>query len=53
MICPFRNKTTYEIKEIAGAPVLVGQEESYPECYENDCPYYDYYDGCKAIENED
>lgn len=53
MICPFRNGIAYDIKVFNTTPVVVSQEEFYPKCYEEECPYYDYYNKCKAIDDDD
>ena len=52
MKCPFRNGVKYELKNAGDSIVVTSQEEYYPECYGNDCPYYIYSGRCAAIEKE-
>lgn len=52
MICPFRNGVQYELKNVGDSVVITRQEEYYPKCYEEDCPYYTYPDGCAAVNKE-
>ena len=52
MICPFRNGIAYEVKKIVDTAIITKQEEYYPECYEEECPYYSYPNGCEAVNKE-
>lgn len=51
MICPYRHGMKFDVGAVNGKVVITSQEEFYPECYEDDCPYWDYFGKCKAIEN--
>ena len=52
MVCPFRKGSTFNVQVIGGKPVLCSAEEMFPKCYEEECPYYDYYGKCRAVEKE-
>lgn len=52
MKCPFRNGVKFEYKGAEGRIVVTSQEEYYPDCYEEDCPYYSYPNGCAAVDKE-
>lgn len=43
MVCPMRlnTKMEYESNEKIKAVVLTSKEETYPECYGEECPWYD------------
>ena len=53
MICPFRNGVKYDIHKIGDNAVIKNQEEYYPDCYEDECPYYNAYNNvCEAVLKE-
>lgn len=52
MICPCRHGVKFDVAAVNGKVVITSQEEYFPECYEGDCPYYDYIGACKAIDRE-
>ena len=52
MICPFRTGMKFDIHKIGDSAVIKSQEEYYPPCYEEDCPYYEYPNGCAAVNKE-
>ena len=53
MKCPFRVNISWGYKPISDNGYLqTRQEETYPECYGNDCPFYDGYSGCTRINYE-
>jgi len=59
MKCPFRAIKEYEYakdRTKEGDRILLKSEtENWPECYENDCPYYIYgvvKGGCELVERE-
>lgn len=53
MVCPFRTAWKYELEEVGGLrPTVTYQEQVFPECYEEECPYYEYPNGCAAVNKE-
>ena len=52
MVCPCRTAIRFEVASVGGKAVVKSQEQYFPECYEEECPYYDYPDTCKAIDDE-
>ena len=52
MICPFRTGVNFETEEVGNKIVIRSQEEYYPECYQEDCPYYQFPNGCGIVEKE-
>ena len=54
MKCPFRNGVKFDLKKVgdSNSIVITSQEEYYPECYEEECPYYEYPNGCAAVDKE-
>ena len=57
MNCPFRVNVEmdYETRMADGKTVIVqvGQREEYPECYQGDCPFYNYLGFCKRTDLEE
>ena len=51
MVCPYRSGVKFEIAEVGNKTVITSQEEYYPECYEEECPYWEY-TGCQLITKE-
>ena len=51
MLCPFRVNVEFEYCEINGAVVVSSQIEKYPECDEDECPFYGW-DGCGRVHEE-
>ena len=53
MKCPCRLDKEYEVIEIGGSVFITAEKEVYPDCYEDECPFYDScYSRCKYVENE-
>ena len=52
MICPYRHGVKMDLATMNGKVVVTSQEEYYPECYEEECPYYDYAGTCRLVESE-
>ena len=52
MKCPFRNGVKFDLKKVMDSVVVTSQEEYYPDCYEEECPYYLYPNGCAAVDKE-
>lgn len=53
MICPYRLNISYEYINVNSVCVVKEQKEEFPECYECDCPFYDYYGNCTRITDDD
>ena len=42
MICPFRVDVTFTYADAGDhPPVCISQKESFPQCMEDECPFYD------------
>ena len=54
MKCPFRGKTTYEFEKyvVEGKPIIKSTYEEWPDCYEDDCPFWNTYSAgnCTKVE---
>lgn len=52
MRCPFRLSVSFEYVKVDGTEsdyLEKSQLQEYPECYENECPYFDYHGNCDRI----
>lgn len=52
MKCPFRSGIKYDIAAYDKVVAVKKTEEFYPDCYEEECPYYEYPNGCAAVNKE-
>ena len=51
MICPYRVNIEFKYSIVNGETKETGQYETFPQCLEYDCPFYEY-TTCKRAENE-
>ena len=52
MVCPFRVDIDFEYCEINENVMMAAQKETFPECMEGECPYYDWNGSCKRVEED-
>lgn len=54
MVCPFRVKMTYEYEVNMGTNRILekSQTQEYPECYEDECPFWNANDLCERCIND-
>jgi hypothetical protein len=57
MKCPFRTEIEYKyetMKEGDGYTYFnKGTIEEYPDCYDEECPYYTFPSGCSRVEEDE
>lgn len=51
MICPFRIDIEYDYKIEKDTLYVKAQKERFPECYEDDCPFYSYPGKCEKTDD--
>lgn len=53
MKCPCRLNKEYDVKQIGNNAFITAEREVYPDCYEDECPFYDSYSGrCRQVDKE-
>lgn len=56
MKCPFRTEIEYKYEKLKEDDSYTyfnkGTVEKFPECYEEECPYYIYTGRCSKVEEE-
>lgn len=52
MICPFRIDIEYDYKAEKDTFYVKAQKERFPECYEEDCPFYSYPGKCEKTDDD-
>ncbi len=53
MKCPFRTKVVREYERVENTCLLKEERIEYPECYEDECPFYNTITGCTRTDEED
>lgn len=50
MKCPCRLNKEYDVKQMGNGVFITAEREVYPDCYEDECPFYDScYDRCNYV----
>lgn len=53
MKCPFRTKVVREYERVKDVCLLKEECIEYPECYGDECPFYNNITGCTRSDEED
>lgn len=54
MVCPCRKRTVNAFEKFGSNLALVSVTEEFPDCYEDECPYYNAYlsSKCEVLNKE-